>query len=198
MHRSTPLQSVAVPGIYGRAEEDRVGLVFRERRDIAIVSVVARPGGVDGLAEAFRGAFDMELPAANKSAGGDAMTLLFAGLDRWNAVAEGVDGRDLLERLRAGLGEAAALADQSHGLCVIEMQGAHVLDVLAKGSGIDLHPQAFPVGASVATGANHLAVHLWRQSQDRVMVTVPRSFARDLFEFLSTMSLEFGYRVAGD
>jgi heterotetrameric sarcosine oxidase gamma subunit len=58
-----------------------------------------------------------------------------------------------------------------------------------------MHPDSFPVGGSLVTGINHLAVHLWRPSEDRVMVTLLRSFARDLFEFLSTMSLEYGYRV---
>jgi sarcosine oxidase subunit gamma len=184
-----------VSGVYGPADDAGGGVVFRERRDIAIVSVVARPGGSDALARAAQENLGVEWPGPNESAQGQDFHVLFAGLDRWNVVGEGEEGPTLLARLHEGLGESAALADQSHGLCIIEMAGPRVFDVLAKGTAVDMNPQSFSVGRSVATGANHLAVHLWRVGNDRVMVTVLRSFARDLFEFLSTMSLEYGYRV---
>lgn len=193
--RSTPLGTVAAPGTYGRTDAGAPGVIFRERRDIALASVVCHRKRQEALSQALTESFGLDLPGPGRSATAAGLSLLFAGLDRWTAVSEGEDGPALLHRLAEALGDTAGLADQSHGLCVIEMRGPRILDVLAKGTAADMHPDAFPVGASIATGINHLAVHLWRQDEACVRITLLRSFARDLFEFLATMSLEYGYGV---
>jgi heterotetrameric sarcosine oxidase gamma subunit len=189
---ASPLARELQPGDHGRVGPDGPGVSFRERRDLAVVSIMAGPKARADVDAALQ-PLDLALPEVGGShAGGDGTTVVWAALDRWHALSAAEDGAALLARLRAALGHRAALVDQTAGTCLIELAGPRLETVLEKATPVDLH--AFPVGATRATSINHLSVHLWKSAADTMLVSVPRSFGRDLLEFLHEMALEVGYR----
>lgn len=191
----SPLAAVLKPGDHGAVGPDGPGVTLRERRDLALVSIAARPGGAETLNGKIKQGFGVELPAPGRSAHGERVHLLWAGLDRWYAVQEGAFGHVLKQQLYQAIGDSGALVDQSHGQTVLRLEGPNVRDTLAKGAPIDLDPKVFAPGDVAATTINHTSVLIWRTALDEYHVVVMRGFARDLFEFLTTMAGEFGYRV---
>lgn len=193
LHPVSPLARVLEPGDHGRVGADGPGVTFRERRELCVVSLMVGPADRAAVAEALQG-LGLSLPAPNAAAEHDGVQVLWAALDRWHLLAR-EDGAALLARLRAAVGTRAALVDQSAGTCLIEILGPRLTEVLEKATPVD--PQHLPVGTTAATSINHLAAHLWRTADDTVVVSVQRTFARDLLEFLHEMALEVGYRDAG-
>lgn len=191
----SPLAAVWTPGDHGRLGPDGPGVHFAERRDLALVSLAGRRNADAGLAEAVAGGLDLALPGPNESAVGDGLSLIWVGLERWLALAADCDGPALVRRLAAALGSSAALADQSHGSSVLALSGPQVRTVLAKATPVDVDPAAFPAGRVASTVMNHTSVQLWRTGETDYLVIVHRGFARDLFEFLTTMAREVGYRI---
>ncbi len=85
--------------------------------------------------------------------------------------------------------------DQSHGRVTIRIAGDKARAVLAKGTPVDLHPAEFPVGQSAVTQMAHVGIHLTRTAEDTYEISVFRGFAQSFWEWLTEMSLEFGYQV---
>lgn len=192
---TSPLTGVWQPGDHGRVGPDGPGVQFTERRDLTLVSLQARRVGLTALASALEDNLGLALPGPNESVAGERLSLIWVGLDRWLAVATETTGAALVRRLNDALGETAAVADQSHGQFALQMEGPRVRDVLVKATPVDVHADVFPLGRTVSTVMNHTSVHLWRTDADRFLVVVHRGFARDLFEFLTTMAREVGYRL---
>ena len=72
---------------------------------------------------------------------------LCMGPGEWLIVSREEEGSNLRERIANDLAEyGLALADVSDELTAVELRGSLARDVLAKGSGLDMHPQRFPVG----------------------------------------------------
>jgi sarcosine oxidase subunit gamma len=191
----SPLDPVRVPGNHGAIGPEGPGVVLRERRNLALVSVM--PAGRDraALAGRLKAGLGLDLPAPNRTTQDETRLLAFAGLDKWMAVQPKTDGPALVAALRDALGDTARLADQSHGQVAIEIDGPAARDVLAKGVAVDLHPKVFAVGDAALVAINHVHVLLWRSGLDGYTLVVMRSFARDLWAFLTTMAGEYGYQV---
>jgi heterotetrameric sarcosine oxidase gamma subunit len=188
---ASPLARVLQPGDHGRVGPDGPGVSFRERRDLAVVSIMAGPKARAEVDAALQ-PLGLALPGVGGTHQADeGPVALWAALDRWHVLAH-EDGPALLARLHAALGDRAALVDQTAGTCLIEIAGPRLDAVLEKATPVDLH--GFAPGETRATSINHLSVHLWKRSADTVLVAVPRSFGRDLLEFLHEMALEVGYR----
>ena len=192
----SPLDAVRVPGNYGTVGPDGPGVRLRERRNLALVAFMASSGDGDTLGKAAKSGLGLDLPPPNRMSLGDELSLLFAGQNRWYALAERSDGPVLCKRLADALGTKATLADQSHGQTVLELSGPDARAVLAKGVPIDLDPKVFAVGDVAATSMNHVHILLWRTGLDSYEIMVMRGFARDLWDFLTTMAGEFGYQIA--
>jgi len=95
-----------------------------------------------------------------------------------------------LARLQQVVGDAA-LVDQTHGRVRILVDGAKAEAVLSKGTAVDLHPQAFPVGRSAVTLFGHVAAHMTRISAQGFELLVLRGFAESLWDDLSSMAAEY-------
>lgn len=77
----------------------------------------------------------------------------------WLMVSQVIDGPQLLERVRQHVRPGlAAIVDVSCTLKVIEVRGSAAAEVLAKGCGLDLHPQIFPAGRCTRTRLAQLPV----------------------------------------
>ena len=104
-------------------------------------------------------------------------------------------------RLARDFSGLASVADQSGGYAVLTLSGPRVLDAMAKGFTIDLHPARFPPGAAAVTQAAHIGIVLWRMPDDdpaapTFQVGVTRSYAADFRHWLSDSAAEYGFGTA--
>lgn len=194
--RRSPLDAVWSPGVYGSPGAGGPGVGIARRLGLSAVQLDARAGTADALREAVAAAFGVSLPDPGRAASGGEVRALWTGPDRWILLAS--DGFGLEARLRAAAAPTGGtVVDQAHGRAILRLEGPAVRDVLAKGTGVDLHPCAFAENRVVQTGLFHLAVTLDRRRGSRTFdVHVMRGFAHDLFGSLCEAAAEFGYRVA--
>ena len=98
-------------------------------------------------------------------------------------------------RLKAKLAGIASVSDQSHGRVILRVAGPKARAVLAKGTPVDLHQDAFAIGSSALTQMAHVGVHLTRAGEDAFELSVFRGFSANFWDWLTDMSEEFGYQV---
>lgn len=97
-----------------------------------------------------------------------------------------------LRALTGALAGRAFICDQSHGRIRIRVSGLNATRVLNKGTAVDLHPSAFPVGSTAMTLFGHISIQLTRTGTDDFELTVLRSFAESLHEELEALALAHG------
>lgn len=173
------------------------GVVLCERRT-GTQLVIRGDAGSGDFAEAVADVLGVELPVEPKTAHRKrGRTLLWLGPDEWLAVAaEGEDGE-----LAAALGEALgdvhhAVADVSHSRTVIGLEGPHAMDVLMKGTNVDLHARVFGPDNCIHAhlGRCHMLLHQLDKAP-RYDIYVHRSFAIYAWSWLSDASREYGLAV---
>jgi sarcosine oxidase subunit gamma len=152
------------------------------------------------FAQAVERALGVALPTApntTRVAGG--IVVCWLGPDEWLAVTPGDREEDIVRALRAGLeGVHSSVTPVTGGQTILALRGAHVRDLLAKGSPFDLHAPAFRAGACAQTHLAKAAVLLRPLADDEVEVVVRRSFADYLFKWLETAAAEYGWVHATD
>jgi len=167
-------------GIGGGAG-DRVGIHVLEATSVA-------------MALTARGAeHDSATRLHDCAAGGD-ISIRAAGPGKWYAVSRELDADALMNRL-AACGGSASLLDQSSGRVALRLVGRNAAGALSKGTALDLHAKAFPVGASAVTLVGHIGVHIMRTGDETFELLVMRSYAESLLSSLKEMCGEFGYEV---
>ena len=196
---SSALDGFMHPGRYGRAVGP-AGVVARERRNIAIASIIARRGQTATLSAKIKARTGLDLPMTPRLAGVNHLAFVWTGPGQWLASAEGEVGAALAQELALDLSGLAAVTDQSDGRVLIRVGGERVRDVLAKGCMIDLHPSVFKPGDTANTLIALLTVQVTRlpdQSDTAEFeLAVMRSFASNLWHWLEASAAEFGLDVA--
>jgi methylglutamate dehydrogenase subunit D len=182
-------------GRYGADRPDGPGVVLALRHPVSIVGVVARKGKAQAASEAMERHFGLACPPAGESRSSNAMALHWCGFEQWYAVADGFADGALYEDLRDRLAGLASISDQSHGRVILHIEGPKARDLLAKGTGLDLHPRAFGPGRSAVTQTAHVGVHIAQVGPDAFELSLFRGFAESFWEWLGEMSEEFGYEV---
>ena len=140
-------------------------------------------------------ALNLTLPGPGRALSVDGARFLNLGPTRWMAVSRQGDGFEA--RIRSAVDQAgAAVVDQSHGRAVLRLSGPGVRDVLAKGTGIDLHDRAFEADHVRQTGLFHVAVTVDRRlGPSTYDIHMPRGYAQALAERVIDAAREFGLRV---
>ena len=168
------------------------GLVIAERRPLTIVQVSEIPG-VAGNRAALEEVLGLALPPPRKAAAETARAALWVGPGRWFVVEPGRG--DLAMKLATAAAGSLAVTDLSHSRTVLRLSGAKLLDVLAKGCAVDLHPRNVSPGDSIVTAlARHAVVLHVVDAAPTVDVYVYRSFGQDLFEWLTEAAAEYTVR----
>jgi sarcosine oxidase subunit gamma len=178
--RVSPLADVALQGRFG-ADRGAPGVAFRVRHPLSILTVIARKGQSAAVTQGL---------ATLKGA-----AVQWAGPDQYFVLAEGRGEGALYREVKAMLDGQASVSDQSHGRVLIRVAGAKARAVLAKGTPVDLHPDAFPVAKSAMTQMAHVGVHLTRVAEDTYDLSVFRGFAESFWEWITEQAEEFGYQV---
>ncbi len=165
------------------------GFVVEQRRELAIVSVIARIGKRAALSRRVLERFGIELPSGPKRStdGG----LAWAGIrgDCWIVTKEHAD-YGLCLSLSEGLTDLATVVEQSDGLEILRLAGPKIRDALSRMVPVDVHPRVFKVGDVATTIAAQIRVTLWRlddlvDGAGAFEVVVPRSFMASFLRALS-------------
>lgn len=178
--RASALAGVALPGRFGSDKGDP-GIELSVRHPASIVTVIARKGAGERLADALRGLEGCEV--------------YWAGFEQYFVVAEGRAEGSLYREVRERLGYLASISEQSHGRIIIRVAGPKSRNLLAKGTPVDLHADVFPVGKSAATQMAHVGVHLTRTAENSFELSVFRGFAESFWQWLTEQAEEFGYQI---
>ena len=197
---TSPLQGTFVPGAFGAATPEP-GVRLSERTGFGLLQIMARRNRRAEVATTARRFFGVEPPARPAAAFGKDITLVWSGVDQFLALSL-ADGRPV-DAVHSAFDGAASVSDQSDSRCLVRLSGSHVRDALAKISSLDLHAEAFPVGAAAATSIDHTAVNLWRErdASDGSAVfdiLVFTSFAESIWRAILEATAEYGAKVGNE
>ncbi len=105
---------------------------------------------------------------------------------------------ELQARLQPSLrSQGLTFTDWSDGFATFVVEGSMARTLLAKGCGLDLHPQSFPEGRCARTRFAQLPVILQCLSTSRFEVAAARSYSSCLHEWLIDAAAEWeGTRLA--
>jgi sarcosine oxidase subunit gamma len=186
---------LAQPGHHGNLAGEP-GLVISERSNLGMASIMARKGQATALSAAVQAAFGAALPQTPRRVEGNGIAFVWAGPERWLALAHHRSSEDLAVTLSGVLAPMAALTAQGDGRAIIRLGGAHARDVLAKGLAIDLHPRAFRPGDTAVTGVLHVEVQIWQcDDTPTYEIALFRGFARSFWLWLAQAASPYGYQV---
>ena len=126
------------------------------------------------------------------------ITMYWLGPDEWLIVTPGERRAGIEAELRKVLtGLRVAVTDVSGGQTVLQLHGAHVRDVLAKGCPIDLHPRAFSIGQCAQSHLAKAPVLIGQiENQPYFELIFRRSFADYLWTWLEGAAAEYGLEIA--
>ena len=191
----SPLDRALVAGAYGA--QGGAGVALTEIRNFDLVQVMARRGKASEMAKAAQARFGVAAPEAPKAVDTTDAALIWSGPDQFFVLSKG--GKHTIEALGSVFADSASLSDQSHARVLISVSGDKARTVLAKLSSIDLHPEAFAVGAVAATSMDHTSVTLWRgKDRDGQVVfnlLVFSTFAESLWHTILDSAAEYGVTI---
>ena len=125
-----------------------------------------------GDASALDAAFGLVLPRQPcRAMEANARSALWLGPDEWLLLAPpGTLDADIAV-------PGASVVDIGHRQVGLVLEGSGIVEALAAGCPLDLHPTAFPVGMCTRTVFGKAEIVLWRQDVERFRIEVWRSFA---------------------
>ena len=150
------------------------------------------------LLAAVEGVLGFGLPLEpNTVAEAGELAALWLGPDEWLVLTPPGQEAGLAGALRDALGDVfAAVTDVTGGQTVINLRGASVRDVLAKGCTLDLHPRAFGPGRCAQTLVAKAMVTVRQVDESPSFdLIVRRSFADYLAQWLEDAAQEYGLAV---
>jgi methylglutamate dehydrogenase subunit D len=191
----SPLRAALVPGRHG-SESVPPGIVLVEITGFSLVQVMARRAGWTRLAKAAKKCFGVVPPSQPRAVKIKNGVLIWSGPDQFLVLGN----ETMRDEITSHFGGLASLSEQGDGRVMLAVTGAKARHMLAKVYSLDLHPQAFEVGAAAATSIEHINVNLWRSADNAdgypvFHILLPSSFAASLWETLVGSSAEFGVAV---
>lgn len=173
------------------------GVSLCERPFLSHISLRGK-GDDAAFTRACAGVLGVALPTTpNTQVTGDGIVVCWMGPTEWLLLAETEAGQGWLDSLRAALeGIHSGVVELSGGQTVIEVRGEQALDVLAKGTTIDLHPWHFGADRCTRTLlAKTTAFIRVLEPGQAFQIVVRRSFADYLWQWLRDAGHEYGCAV---
>lgn len=191
---TSALAGVAVGGQRLGRRGGTAGVTLREVTGLGIVSVAARRGQAEILAQRIEAGLGLTLPEQGRAVRHGNATVLWSAPGQW--LIQFREGRARVAALAQDLQGIASLTDQSDGRVVIEVAGVDAREALAKGVMVDLHPRAFQAGATAVTLAGHIGMQVTRLDEEpQFQLMVSRSFVLSLWDWLIASASAYGVSV---
>lgn len=168
------------------------GITLEERRFLGKVNLRGDAAS-EGFATAVGKVLGCALPVEpNTVAGGGDFTVFWLGPDEWQIHCPEDAQHALVRDLQAALaGQHSAVVDVSDYYVVMRLSGDKTLEVLSKGTPIDLHPRAFAAGTCAQTRFGHATILLHKLGEDVVDLQVRWSFAEYVWCYIVDGTLEY-------
>lgn len=187
-----PLAGHLPLGRHGAAGPDPVR-ISTPARDI--VQVAARKGQADALKAAIRSAFGLDLGEPGHAASGGGVTALPIQPDAWMLVSEPRGEGALAAVVTQAVGASGSVVDQTHGRCVIAIDGARAPEVLGRLARIDVHPAVFTPGRIAVAPLAEMFCVLSHGPAQRYEMIVFSTFADSFLHSVITAATTTGYEV---
>ncbi|WP_323765473.1 sarcosine oxidase, gamma subunit [Marinovum sp.] len=175
---------IAVTALGGATAQidDFDGLRISECPDWALASLAARLGREAELAEAAARFLGAGLPEVGCCGGVAPFGVFWIGPEQWMIEAPHASHEDLAAQVKAAVGSAGSVTEQSDGWVRFDLEGVRCHDVLELCCNAD--SRAMAVGAVTRTRIEHLGCFLIRRGTGHFSVLGPRSSAGSLHHAL--------------
>jgi sarcosine oxidase, subunit gamma len=168
------------------------GISLEERAFLGKVNLRGDAGD-ETFAAAVRGVLGCALPTEpNTVAESGGNTVFWLGPDEWLIHCPEDGQAELIGRLCKDLeGWHCAVVDVSDYYVVMRLCGEKTLEILSKGTPLDLHPRAFPAGSCAQTRFGHATILLHKVADDTVDLQVRWSFAEYTWSYIVDGAREY-------
>ena len=183
------LQALTALGARGAAVVEIGPLRITERTDLALASVAARRGRRADLAAAAEAA-GVPLPDAARHQAGAPYSAFWTAPEMWFVEAPFGSHELIADQLKAALGDAASVTEQTDAWVVFDLAAADLAPVLERLCNVDF--RAVPKGYATRTVMEHLGVYLVKLDQGAVRLYGPRSSAQSLLHALEAAAVSTG------
>jgi len=156
-------------------------LRITERTDLALASVAARRGRMADLAAAARTA-GVPLPEAARHQAGAPYSAFWTAPEMWFVEAPFASHELIADLLKASLGDAASVTEQTDAWVAFDLAAADLAPLLERLCNVDF--PSVPNGYATRTVMEHLGVYLVKLDQGAVRLYGPRSSAQSLLHAL--------------
>ena len=164
--------------------DDVAGLRISECPDWALASLAARLGRESDAALAAARVLGTDLPAVGACADAAPFYVFWTGPDQWMIEAPHHTHEDLAAQIKAAVGDAGSVTEQTDGWVRFDLEGAHCPDVLELLCNADT--RTMTPGTATRSRIEHLGCHLICRSAAHFSILGPRSSARSLHHALTT------------
>ncbi|WP_417523246.1 sarcosine oxidase subunit gamma [Marinovum sp.] len=162
--------------------DDFDGLRISERPDWALASLAARLGREGDLAAAARGFLGSDLPGVGRCVETPPFHVFWTGPEQWMIEAPHDSHEDLAAQLKAAVGDAGSVTEQTDGWVRFDLEGAACHDVLERLCNADTREMA--AGSATRSRIEHLGCFLVHRGTGHFSILGPRSSARSLHHAL--------------
>ncbi len=157
-------------------------LRISECPDWALASLAGRLGREDEVAETAKELLGTALPEAGKCAVREPFFAFWTGPEQWMIEAPHDSHEDLAAQVKAAVGDAGSVTEQTDGWVRFDLEGARCHDVLELLCNADSRTMA--AGTATRTRIEHLGCFLICRSGTHFSVIGPRSSAGSLHHAL--------------
>lgn len=175
---------------------DRQGVVLKEVKLMGHLTLRCNPEN-EALIKSVSSILGFALPLEPlTSASKGEYAARWISPDEWLITVPGLAAFDVETAFREQVKGHYSLVNGSGGSTILEISGAHAVDVLKKSTPIDLHHEEFPVGKVVSSVFAKSGAIIRRLDEDKFELVVRRSFSDYLWLWLQDASLEFGLTIS--
>lgn len=197
----TPVKKGALAGLLksGRnsARNTKPGLIITELPDVVQIQLIARSGQEQKLVSAiarFLGRSAPLLPLEGAERNG--LFICATGPRDYWVFAERRSSPEVIRAIEAISDGLASVFDQSDGRLVLRVSGSKAVDLLAKGSPLDLCGPSLPAACGIHTVIEQIPALVVRHNASTIYdLSVPRSYAGSFAIWLYEAMNEYEYMV---